>query len=35
MAEEYLEEIGNYISSPVLSVDSELTAQEAALYVVN
>ena len=28
--EEYLEEIGNYMSSPVISIDSELTAQEAA-----
>ncbi len=30
MTEEYLEEIGNYMSSPVLSIDSELTVQEAA-----
>ena len=30
MAEEYLEDIGNYMSSPVLSIDSELTIQEAA-----
>ncbi len=28
--EEYLEEIGNYMSSPVISIDSELTVQEAA-----
>ncbi len=28
--EEYLEEIGNYMSSPVKSIDSELTVQEAA-----
>ncbi len=28
--EEYLEEIGNYMSSPVFSIDSELTIQEAA-----
>ncbi len=30
MTEEYLEEIGNYMSSPVLSIDSELTVQEGA-----
>jgi len=30
MTEEYLEEIGDYMSSPVLSIDSELTVQEAA-----
>ena len=30
MTEEYLEEIGNYMSSPVLSIDSGLTVQEAA-----
>ena len=28
--EEYLEEIGDYMSSPVKSIDSELTVQEAA-----
>ncbi len=28
--EEYLEEIGDYMSSPVISIDSELTVQEAA-----
>ncbi len=28
--EEYLEEIGDYMSSPVMSIDSELTVQEAA-----
>ena len=28
--EEYLEEIGNYMSSPAISIDSELTVQEAA-----
>ena len=30
MMEEYLEEIGDYMSSPVISIDSELTVQEAA-----
>ncbi len=30
MTEEYLEEIGDYMSSPVKSIDSELTVQEAA-----
>ena len=30
MTEEYLEEIGDYMSSPVISIDSELTVQEAA-----
>ncbi len=30
MIEEYLEEIGDYMSSPVISIDSELTVQEAA-----
>jgi len=30
MMEEYLEEIGDYMSSPVKSIDSELTVQEAA-----
>ena len=30
MTEEYLEEIGDYMNSPVLSIDSELTVQEAA-----
>ena len=29
MVEEYLEEVGNYMSSPVLSINSELTVQEA------
>ena len=30
MMEEYLEDIGKYMSSPVSSIDSELTTQEAA-----
>ncbi len=30
MTEEYLEDIGKYMSSPVSSIDSELTVQEAA-----
>ena len=30
MTEEYLEDIGKYMSSPVSSIDSELTTQEAA-----
>ena len=30
MTEEYLEDIGDYMSSPVISIDSELTVQEAA-----
>ncbi len=30
MTEEYLEEIGDYMSFPVKSIDSELTVQEAA-----
>ena len=30
MVEEYLEEVGNYMSSPVLSISSELTVQDAA-----
>ncbi len=30
MTEEYLQDIGNYMSSPVISIDSELTVQEAA-----
>ena len=33
MAEEYLEEIGDYMSSPIASIDSELTAQEAAQHM--
>ena len=27
--EEYFDDIGDYMSSPVLSIDSELTVQEA------
>jgi signal-transduction protein with cAMP-binding, CBS, and nucleotidyltransferase domain len=30
MMEEYLQDIGNYMSSPVLSIDGELTVQNAA-----
>lgn len=30
MMEEYFEDIGDYMSSPVFSIDSELTVQEAA-----
>ncbi len=37
MTEEYLEDIGKYMSSPVSSIDSELTVQEAAqqMYAKN